>query len=266
MKKFLILIFCAGILISCQETISVDLNESPPRLVIDAKIIVTYDSLYRADVILSTSTPFFENQQNFVNDASVRLIVENGDFMVVPFKGEGRYSLGFKEGSHQKYTLEVVYNDETYTATEQLVHSVSLEYVEQINNGGFFGDVIELKAYFNDPAGIENYYYLEEFSENDGATDVFSDEFFNGNRFFVTYASDDLKPGSEVHFLLYGIDKEYYNFLSLLFQQSGASGGNRFATQPATIRGNIVNLTNPEHFPFGYFRISEVSRIDYTVQ
>lgn len=266
MKKIVYIVFCTGLLFSCQETISVDLNESAPRLVIDAKIIVTKDSLYSANVILSTTVPFFESQQNFVNDASVKLMMENGDFRLLPFREDGKYSLSFEDKTHQEYTLEVIYNDETYTATERLAQSVPLEYVVQINNGGFLGDVIELRAYFNDPVGIENYYYLEEFSESDGASDVFSDKFFDGNRFFITYASEELKSGSEVHFSLYGIDKGFYNFLSILMQQTGPQGGNPFATSPVTIRGNIVNLTNPEHFAFGYFRISEVFTLEYVVE
>lgn len=266
MKKIVCIVFCTGILFSCQETISVDLNESAPRLVVDAKIIVTKDSLYSANVILSTSVPFFENQQNFVNDASVKLIMENGDFRLLRFRGDGEYSLGFVDKTQQKYTLEVIHNDEIYTATEQLAQGVPLEYVEQTDNGGFLEEDIELRAYFNDPAGVQNYYYLEESSENDGRFDVFSDQFFNGNLFFVTFTTDELKPGSEVHFSLYGIDKGFYNFLSLLLQQTGSQGGNPFATPPATVRGNIVNLTNPEHFAFGYFRISEVFTLEYVVE
>lgn len=257
---------CSGLLFSCQETIPVDLNESPPRLVIDAEINVTKDDLYKAEVILSTTNPFFENQQDFVNNAMVRLMVADKEPRILPFNGEGRYSLYFEPMVNNKsYTLEVIYDGETYTASEQLVQGVPLVYVEQINDGGFLGKDIELRAYFNDPPGVDNYYYLEEFSENDGATDVFSDEFFDGNRFFVTYTSDDLKPGSNVQFKLYGVDQEFYNFMSLLLQQT-EQNGNPFATQPATIRGNIINQTNPEHFAYGYFRISEVFTLDYVVE
>ena len=38
MKKVLILIICFGMFTSCEEVVSVDLNEGQPKLVIDAKI------------------------------------------------------------------------------------------------------------------------------------------------------------------------------------------------------------------------------------
>ena len=39
---------------------------------------------------------------------------------------------------------------------------------------------------------------------------------------------------------------------------SDGGGNGPFNTVPFQLRGNIVNITNPENFPFGYFRISEV--------
>ena len=52
----------------------------------------------------------------------------------------------------------------------------------------------------------------------------------------------------------------------ILLQQTSDQGGGPFETQPATVRGNIVNQTNPDNYPLGYFRVSEVSTLNYTVQ
>ena len=57
-----------------------------------------------------------------------------------------------------------------------------------------------------------------------------------------------------------------YDFMFILLQQSNDEGGGPFETQPATVRGNCVNMTNPDNFPFGYFRLSEVDKIIYTVE
>jgi len=51
-----------------------------------------------------------------------------------------------------------------------------------------------------------------------------------------------------------------------LLQQSSDQSNGPFETQPATVRGNIINETNPDNFPLGYFRISQVSELSYTVQ
>ena len=52
----------------------------------------------------------------------------------------------------------------------------------------------------------------------------------------------------------------------VLLQQTGGQGGGPFSTQPATVRGNIVNETDSSNYPLGYFRISEISQLSYTVQ
>ena len=77
---------------------------------------------------------------------------------------------------------------------------------------------------------------------------------------------EDLQPDDEVDFVLSGVDQEFYNFMFILLQQGSDDSGGPFETQPATVRGNIVNTTNPDNFPLGYFRVSEISTLSYTVQ
>ena len=52
----------------------------------------------------------------------------------------------------------------------------------------------------------------------------------------------------------------------ILLQQNNDSGGGPFETKPASVRGNCVNQTNPQNFPLGYFRLSEVVEQIYTIQ
>ena len=164
------------------------------------------------------------------------------------------------------YTLSVTYKDEVYTATEQLQPVVPLEFVEQRNDGGFDGESIELKAFFTDPANIENYYFFEGLSDRGNVYDTFNDEFFDGNSIFGFYVVEDLETGDEVNFVLHGVNEQFYNFVFILLQQGSDNSGGPFETQPATVRGNLVNETNPDNFPLGYFRISEISTLQYTVQ
>ena len=77
---------------------------------------------------------------------------------------------------------------------------------------------------------------------------------------------EDLITGDEVVFNLYGVNEQFYNFMFVLLQQSTDQGSGPFETQPATVRGNIINETNSDNFPLGYFRISEVSTLNYIVQ
>jgi len=52
----------------------------------------------------------------------------------------------------------------------------------------------------------------------------------------------------------------------LLLQQVFEAGGGPFEVQPATVRGNCVNITNPDNFPFGYFRASQATEFIYIIE
>ena len=54
-----------------------------------------------------------------------------------------------------------------------------------------------------------------------------------------------------------GISKEYLTYFRVLISQSGQNSGGPFQTIPSSLLGNIVNTTNIENFPLGYFHISE---------
>ncbi len=266
MKQFLLLITFGLLLTSCEDVIDVELNDADPRLVIEVNINSRFET---GDVInfvkLTTTAPFFDNQIPVVDDASVQISDENGNVFPFVYTENGYYSGHFSPQPNIDYTLQVIYKDETYTATTKLITTPALEYIEQKDDGGFFGDQIELKAFFTDPANEKNFYYFTGSSERGISRDVLSDEFFNGNSIFGLYYADDLAEGDDVQFILYGITEEFYNYMFILLQQT-RSGGGPFETQPATVKGNIINETNPENYPLGYFRISEISVLNYTVE
>jgi len=264
MQKIIILLFLIGILSSCEDVIDVDLNTSEPRLVIEANILLLEDQTSIATVKLTTTAPFFDNQIPHVDDASVLITDEFGTIYPFTYSSEGVYEAQIIPQININYTLQILYKNETYTATEKLYTVTPLEFVEQKNDGGFTGEDIELKAFFTDPEGQENFYFFEGLSIKGDNFDVFDDEFFDGNTIFGFYLVEDLSSGDIVTFNLYGVNQQFYNFMYVLLQQTG-SGGGPFETQPATVRGNLINETNTDNFPLGYFRISEMSTIIYTV-
>ena len=268
MKKIFILIICFGIFTSCEDVVDVDLNEGKPKLVIDAKITKSIDdSSSIASVKLSTTVPFFDTEINTVNDAKVTITNDDGTVYNLRNTSDGLYGYqNFNPQPNTNYTLTVLYNDEMYSATEQLQPVVPLEFVEQRNDGGFDGETIELKAFFTDPANIDNYYFFEALSEKGNLYDVLEDKFFDGNLIFGLYINEDIEAEDTVSFYLHGANEQFYNFMFILLQQGSDDTGGPFETQPATVRGNLVNETNPDNFPLGYFRISETSILTYTVQ
>ncbi|MFC7358598.1 DUF4249 domain-containing protein [Jejudonia soesokkakensis] len=269
MKKLLYLIFFFGIVTSCEDVIDIDLNDSEPRLVIDAGIFhFKEQDRNRVQIKLTETAPFFGEGPQFVRNARVTIIAEDGtQYPIEEAPSGGFYTMeNFPLVENSNYRLEILHDNELYTATEQLELVPSLEFVEQNNEGGFTGEDIELKAFFTDPEDADNFYFFEGLSQRGSVYDTFFDEFFNGNLIFGFYFVDDLESGDSVKFKLHGIDEQFYNFMFTLLQQSSDQSDGPFETQPATVRGNIINETNEDNFPLGYFRISEVSTLDYLVE
>ena len=265
MKPFLALLCVLASLVSCEDVVDIPLNNSEPKLVIQADVFLQADGSSTARVKLTTTAPFFNNQIPIVSDATVLITDDSGTVYPFNYVSDGIYEGTLVPEFDTSYTLEVVYKDEVYTATEELVSGATLEYVEQNNNGGFTGEEIELKVFFNDEGGVSNYYFFEGLSSRGNIFDVYDDEFFDGNQIFGFYFVEDTEPGDEILFNLYGVDEQFFNFMLVLLQQSTDQSDGPFETQPATVRGNIVNQTHFDNFPLGYFRISEVSTLSYTV-
>ena len=266
MKKIIILLFFFVLFTSCEDVVDIDLNTSEPRLVVEANINLLEDGTSNSKVKLTLTAPFFDDQIPVVDDASVVITADNGMVYSFNYREGGIYESSLVPVIGINYTLEIVYKGETYSATEQLVAVSSLEFVEQRNDGGFTGEDIELKAYFTDPPGLGNHYLFEGISHRGLVLDTFFDEFFDGNPIFGFYLVEDMEVGDEVLFNLYGVNEQFYNFMFVLLQQSTDQSDGPFETQPATVRGNMINETNIDNFPLGYYRISEVSSLTYIVQ
>lgn len=271
MKKIICILTILLTFWSCEDPISVDLNDAPPRLVIDAPINWFKGTIGNEQAIkLSLSAPYFEDEVPPANGASV--VITDGNSNSFEFIEDGNTGIyrnsNFIPEINGVYNLTVIYENETYRATETLKSVASIEYVEQNDDGGFSGDETELKAFYQDPADEENYYFFEFISDIPAipALEVYNDEFTNGNLIFGFYTEEDLSSGDIVTIRNYGVSERFYDFMFVLLQQNSEEGGGPFETQPATVRGNCFNETNPENFPFGYFRLSEVDEFIYTVE
>jgi hypothetical protein len=140
---------------------------------------------------------------------------------------------------------------------------------EQKLKPGFGGkDVYEIKFYFQDNAN-ENNFYLGGVKNSTIAYPeygVISDEFTQGNLMFIVY-QEELKIGDVVDYTLQGITEKYNNYMFKLISTSGVEGNGPFAIpQASAIRGNIVNQTNSNNFPLGFFHLSEMDSGSLIIQ
>lgn len=271
MKK-IITILCLGLLFTtCEDVIEIELNETEPRLVIDASIEWVKNTLGNEQSIrLTLTAPFFDDTVPPANGAIVSVSDTNGNtFNFIEDGTSGIYkTTNFTPVIDATYILSVFYEDELYTATETLKSVVPIDFIEQKDDCGFLGEDIELKAFYTDPANIENFYFFEFLSDISEipTLEVYEDRFTDGNQIFGFYSEEGIEPGDIITIKNQGISERFFQFMFTLLQQGSDQGGGPFETQPATVRGNCVNQTNQENFPFGYFRLSEVDEVIYTVQ
>lgn len=271
--KYLLLLLLSVIgLTSCEEVIDIDLNTAPPRLVIDAALQWQKGTDGANQKIkLSTTTGYFDQVIPKVSGATVFITNDNDvifDFIeTVPNSGE-YICTDFIPELEATYILTVIQDGVTYTATEQLKPVSAIDKIEQKDDGGFGGENIEVKVFYTDDGSRNDYYLfrskLSSFQIPD--YDVSRDEFYQGNQIFGIYSNEDIKPGDTIDFTLYGISEGYFNYMQVLLSIAGSAGGSPFQSPPATVRGNIVNTAEIDNYVLGYFSLSEIDHVIYTVE
>ncbi|WP_242135881.1 DUF4249 domain-containing protein [Aestuariivivens marinum] len=271
MEKLIYIMILVISFSSCEDVIDVDLKTTDPRLVIDANINWVNGTTGNLQFVkLTLTAPFFNDDVPPATGATV--VVSDAFNNTYNFIEEGLTGVykndSFVPEINGIYHLTIIYNNETFTATEQLMPVSSIEYVEQKNDGGFSGNETEIEAYYTDPKGINNYYLFEfiNTSTNIVSLEVYDDEFTDGNQIFAFHSEEDLETGDILEIRNYGISKQFFEYLSILLQQSDEESGDPFEVQPATVRGNCINETNPKNYPLGYFRASQVDTFTYDIK
>lgn len=265
MKKLLFLML-AFILLSCEDVVDVALEESDPRLVVEASLVWNETQPVAPQIIkLTTTAPYFSNEIPLVKSAIVSVSSENGEEYFFSEVSDGIYrNDNMTPQLDTEYTLMVETDSEIYTATAQYAPTPKLEFVEQ-ELGGFSGEDYEFKVFYTDPPGVKNY-YLFKYANEKISLQIYDDEFTDGNQTFAFFNDEDAKPGDDLYFEIQGISADFYEYMYILRSQSGSSNGGPFQTQPSVVRGNIINTTNRENYAFGYFRLSGAHSIMYEVK
>ena len=268
-KKLIFALLGIFFISGCEDVVSVDLNEGQERLVVEASLIRLKEfSGSNQQIRLTKTRGFFEDSLKTVDDASVVVTKDDGQVFVFVHDSAGFYrNTQFISELNERYSLKIEVDNEIYTAEETFIPIVKIDSISQRNDSGFGADEVELKAYYKDPAGVPNYYLFTFFVNfvEFPTIEIYDDEFFDGNTIFARYQEEELKSGDQVIITNFGLSEQFYEYMFVLLSQVGAAGG-PFQAQPATVRGNIINETNPENFPFGYFSLSESDQFIYTVQ
>ncbi|MCG1036285.1 DUF4249 family protein [Polaribacter sargassicola] len=264
MKKIkIIFILFIFIFSKCEKVVEIDVPSIQPKLIIDAALEVYFnqDSITtNSNIKLSLSSDYFDEEIPAVTDATV-FITNLADNTIINYStidDEGNYkpTSSFIPANDVEYELTVIYDDEIYKGKATKVKSTPFTSVVQGDETLFSGEETELKISFVDEPLVENY-YLFNFDKNLYTT--IDDTFFDGAEynFSFFYSEDEVDLPETVNLKILGITKEYYTYFQILNSQSGGSGGGPFESIPSSLLGNMINTTQEENFPLGYFHIAE---------
>lgn len=268
---YLTLFIASFSFISCEDVVDVKLNTAPPKLVIDAAIKwVKGTPGNKQKIKLTTTTSYYDSAIPTVSGATVFITNStNTVFNFTETPNTGEYICNtFVPVVNENYTLTVIQNGQTYTASEKLYATPDITRIEQENFSGFGGNQVQVKFFYQDNGSENNFYFIgfknstKAFPENG----VLKDEFFQGNEMFGFYTDEDLKPGDALDLSLQGISERYFNYMNKLLNIAGTNGTNPFATAPGTLRGNITNQTDSENPPLGYFNLGETDTAVHVIQ
>jgi hypothetical protein len=267
MKLAINILLLAVMFASCDEPIRLDLNQTPPKIVIEG-MVTDKPGLQRVKV--SRSSDFYSSGQTpRVPDALVQVFDDAGeefDFVHNPRNHPDSLGIYIPESNFaaqfgRTYTLRVTVDGEVYEGSDKLMQVIdidSLSYRENENqkeDPKVPGKIYEVLMYAHEPQDEKNY-YLFKFYRNDSLvffnrTDIYySDdnllaENIDGVASPVYYGRDD-KARVEVYSLTRS-GYVYFNDLSIILNNDG---GGMFGPTPAAPRTNLTNGA------LGFFQVS----------
>jgi hypothetical protein len=276
MKKLIPYISIVVLLGGCEESIKLDLDQTPSRLVIEGQVT---DVEGRQFVRISRSAGFYESGvTERITDAEVSVTDDTGEsvqFVHNPGGSEDSTGYYIPAGNYKgvverTYTLNVVINGVTYTGSDKMMRVTAIDSIGYQPNRfrerdePSDGKIWELLLYAKEPQDTEDN-YLFKFYRNDSLiytneTDVyiFNDygigENIEGFPSPVYYA-----PGDKARVEMYSITRDGYLFYNDLITIMNSDGG-MFSPPPANPRSNITGGA------LGFFQVSSMNYSEVLVE
>ncbi|MEK9614139.1 MAG: DUF4249 domain-containing protein [Flavobacteriaceae bacterium] len=268
------LIVCISFLfVHCEDPIDVTVNDSDPLLVVEGTINWIKETLQtEQEITLSLSSSYFSEQRIPANGATV--FVSDSKNVIYQFQEKENSGIYFPIDTlpyrvNEKFTLSIEYKNELYSAEESLQPVVSIDSIRQETIDFFGREALQFEAYSLDPEGEKNYSFFEFTSERLDAPEynVYRDDFNDGGSYYGFLLDRDFETGDQIRIRQYGLSNIGYNYWYLLIlQNTQQGGGGPFQTPPVNLNGNLINQADNQKNPLGYFRVSEVSEVLYTVE
>ncbi|MGS0524036.1 DUF4249 family protein [Zobellia nedashkovskayae] len=285
MKKLIYILCMLPIFAACEDVIEVEVPTDKARLTVDAlmRIDTTQPSTnYYAEVKVSVSSNFFETiEPAILEQISITNLASQENIpLFETFIGSGVYqsetTVDFMTSG--ELILFIQHEGSRYAARTTYVPAVPIKKLEQGDATLFSGEETEIIVAFDDQPNQTDF-YLFDFDFNEYL--VTEDTFYPGRTFdFSYFYDDDVKEGMTIDVSILGVDRAFYNYMNQIIVQSGGDQG-PFQTPSATVRGNILNVTNiedlsdldnlassidQENFALGYFAVCQTFTKSITIE
>ncbi len=215
---------------SCQKVITIDLNSSAPKYVVEANI----NNNPGPYIIKINKSVNFDQENNFPGVSNAAVYIKDVTANITDTLSElspGKYQTQNLTGvPGHSYVLTINADGNTFTATSKMPQIVTLDSI--YTQKSLFSDRLQIVPQYNDPVGTGNYYHLL-LTVRDTLDDniyLHADDLMDGNT--VTqplFGGREIKPGYTVKVVLQCIDEPvltYYNTLQQTMEQNSATPAN----------------------------------------
>ncbi|MEO0332906.1 MAG: DUF4249 domain-containing protein [Bacteroidota bacterium] len=253
----------------CEEPIELDVDQAPPRYIIDGLIT---DELTDHYIKISTSTDFYNvDITPKVSGASV-IVNDDLDREYIFQESEtepGLYTAQFQGEIGRTYMMQTTMPDgAVFTASDQisavmsvdsLTWEIDQEEQTEPDEEGLFYDV---RIYAHEPAETTDYYLfkfyrndsLQNFNDNTGL--FYADDKLLEGYIYGLEAPTYFRKGDTATFVMHRISRQAYLFYGDLDNALNGDGG-MFSPSPVNPRTNLTRETAPG---LGFFQTSAVTR------
>lgn len=257
---------------SCEEPIDVEIDEGETVLVVDGWIT---DEPGPHQVILSTSSPYFENNTTpRKTGAQVRITDNSGIIEILEETAPGIYATGrdFRALVGRKYHLSIEVDDQFFEAETEIRRPAQIDSLKTVykkksmmNKEGFY-----VEYYGPEAAGIGDHYRFRIY-RNDQLLNkpqdlvVLQDRMMDGLYFRnVQFHSEPFEAGDRVNIEAWSITEDAYYFYDEMRDQ--IMNGGLFANPVANIRTNIKPAAENSMKAVGYFGGASVVSMEILIE
>lgn len=270
--KFIVLLLITAGFFACEEVVEIDVDQSPPQLVIDG--LLTDEDTFHT-VRISTTANFNGESGQVITGASVLVRDNVGNVFNYIHNPTGADSLNGFYYSEQKfagvtgriYDLEVLLNDLTLTASDTLLPITEIDslviredpFADPNDENGRFYQVL---LYAAEPQETRDFYYFRFYRDSaivaDNSVFAFDDEPL-GDRLDGLPSPVNFAEGEYASVEIYSLSREQFVFYTDLGNLLNSDGG-MFSPPPANPRSNI------EGGALGLFQVSGLRRAGLLIE